>query len=71
MRWSLIDDQKWKTIIPIRDSESCFRSKWRRLAVAPPVTQSNPVRSRDTATQKDGEEDEDDLDFIDDPVLNL
>jgi hypothetical protein len=38
MRWSLIDDRKWKMIIPILDSESCFRSKLRRLAVAPPVT---------------------------------
>jgi hypothetical protein len=27
----LIDDRKWKMIIPIRNSEPCFRSKSRRL----------------------------------------
>jgi hypothetical protein len=47
MRWSSIDDQKWKMTIPIRDLESSFRSKLRRLtALRLSLTpQSNPVHS--------------------------
>jgi hypothetical protein len=51
MRCSLIDDRKWKMIIPNRDSESCLRSRLRRLTVAPPrdLVQSCPLLDNNKA----------------------